>query len=244
MRGVALLSAALLVGCARAAPVPGSAGDATDGPGASSAGRPAPAAAGSAGPGAPGAGAAPLVVEADPNGLRDMAPPANLPPVPPPEITDVDLPGLRAELARFEARRRPVLVNYWATWCRPCVTELPALGDMARTWGESGPAILGVCLDRLTAADDSRLREQVTDMLQRARVSYPNRIISGHQPDVLDTLDVGDGIPVTILYDAAGREAGRWTGGIDPGVVAGAVRGLQKRLAPGQARGTAGDPGS
>lgn len=239
-----LLAAVLLGACARAAPVPTAEGDATDGPGASSA----------AGSGAPGNGAdradaagpaarvPPREIEPSVTVPPSAPPPENLPPVPPPEITEVDLAGLRAEIARFKRAGRPLLVNYWATWCRPCVHELPELGEMARGWGDDGPALLGVSLDRLTAPDGSLIRAQVEKMLLRSRVSYPNRIIRGDQPRVLDTLHIGDGIPVSILYDGAGREAARWTGGINRDEVGATLRGLG--AGAGTDAGSAGGAGS
>jgi hypothetical protein len=87
------------------------------------------------------------------------------------------------------------------------------------------------------------VRAQVEKMLLRARVSYPNRIISGDQAKVLDALTVGDGIPVSILYDGAGREAARWAGGVRRDALEAAARALGG-LPADQARGAVGGAGS
>ena len=163
-----------------------------------------------------------------------VEPAAPLPPVPPADIRFADLAAIRGDLDALRAAGRPVLVNYWATWCGACVQELPLLGELAREWGDGGPAILGVSLDRLTVSDDDPVLEKVRGMLAKHRVSYPNRIARGGQQEVFDAFGIAGGIPVSVLYDGRGAVVRRFTGtvGLDE------ARAMARTLAPG--RGVAG----
>src|SRR6267378_4609507 len=60
-------------------------------------------------------------------------------------VSFADLDGIHAELAAH--RGRPVFVNFWASWCVPCVQELPDLAGLAREGGAQGAAFLGISLD-------------------------------------------------------------------------------------------------
>ncbi|MFQ5635995.1 MAG: TlpA family protein disulfide reductase [Gammaproteobacteria bacterium] len=60
-------------------------------------------------------------------------------------ITRLDAAGFRADLA--ERRGRVVLVNFWATWCRPCREEIPALMSLQEELGERGFDLVAVSLD-------------------------------------------------------------------------------------------------
>src|SRR5712671_4838766 len=127
---------------------------ATDGPGATPADQGAPPApAGSAA--APGGSGAPVAAA---------------------EVKFVDLDGLRAELQTRRKSGRPVFVNFWATWCAPCVDELPALGNLARELSAKDPEIIGVSLDALTVPEKDRIEPKVRDMLSQSRVSYTNLV--------------------------------------------------------------------
>jgi thiol-disulfide isomerase/thioredoxin len=150
--------------------------------------------------------------------------------VPPPSIRFTDLAGLRAEIAGFGESGRPVLVNFWATWCGPCVHELPLLGDLAREWGDDGPAIVGVSLDHLTAPDDDRAMGRVQRMLITHRASYPNRIVRGEQQEILDAFGIVGGIPFSILYDGRGAVSRRFSGAVDREAVGKAVRGIDQAV--------------
>jgi thiol-disulfide isomerase/thioredoxin len=143
-------------------------------------------------------------------------------------ITYVDLDGLRSLLATRRAAGRPVLVNFWATWCTPCVRELPELGDLAREFGDAGPEIIGVSLDFLTVPEKERVEPKVRGMLSEAHVSYANMIVTGDQGAFVQAFGFSGGIPYSVLYDGAGRAVQRWTGSIEPDEVRRAVQDLRR----------------
>ena len=64
--------------------------------------------------------------------------------------------------ARFAGR--PLLINVWASWCAPCVEEMPELARFAEAQGDNGVQVLGIALD---APDDVRA------FLLRVPVDYP-----------------------------------------------------------------------
>jgi thiol-disulfide isomerase/thioredoxin len=111
-----------------------------------------------------------------------------------------DPQGRPTTLAAF--RGRPLLVNLWATWCGPCVVEMPAL-------------------DRLAAAQDGRVQvlaiSQDTDGRELVTRFFAARNFQQLQPYLDPSLDIMmalrvDTLPTTILYDAEGREVWRMTG--------------------------------
>jgi thiol-disulfide isomerase/thioredoxin len=131
------------------------------------------------------------------------------------QVKFVDIKGLRAELQARRKSGRPVFLNFWATWCAPCVDELPALGNLARELGASEPEIIGVSLDALTVPDKDRIEPKVRDMLSQSRVSYPNLVLMGDQESFMKEFDVSGGIPLSILYDGGGRTVKRWVGSVE-----------------------------
>ncbi len=68
------------------------------------------------------------------------------PPVPAPPDAFTDLAGNPVRLADFEGR--VVLLNFWATWCAPCVREMPALDRLQAALGDRGLAVVAVSIDR------------------------------------------------------------------------------------------------
>lgn len=111
-----------------------------------------------------------------------------------------DPQGRPTSLAAF--RGRPLLVNLWATWCGPCVVEMPAL-------------------DRLAAAERERVQvvaiSQDTDGRELVTRFFSQRNFARLQPYLDPSLDLMmalrvDTLPTTILYNAEGREVWRMTG--------------------------------
>lgn len=111
----------------------------------------------------------------------------------------------------FPAQARLRLLNVWATWCIPCVLEMPDLRAIDEAFG-SEVAIAGVSLDDMIP--DGK-QEKVQNFLEKYRIAFPNVYYTGNPDDLGDELDFDGEIPITILYDARGRELWRHQGRID-----------------------------
>jgi thiol-disulfide isomerase/thioredoxin len=92
---------------------------------------------------------------------------------------------------------RPMLVNLWASWCGPCIEEMPELDRYAREQGEHGVQVLGIALDD---------REAVQDFLQRIPVAYAIALDPPGPADAGVKLGNPRGVlPYTALVSADGR---------------------------------------
>lgn len=108
--------------------------------------------------------------------------------------------GGAVELADF--RGRPLLINLWATWCAPCIREMPTLDVLAGS--ESGPRVLVVSQDlNGMAAVEPFFAEQDYAALEP---------YTDPQNALLTALGGNANLPTTILYDSAGREVWRLIG--------------------------------
>jgi thiol-disulfide isomerase/thioredoxin len=122
---------------------------------------------------------------------------------PAPDVAFQDPNGRPARLADF--RGRPVLVNLWATWCGPCIVEMPSLDALARRRGQD--------LEVLALSQDLDGRQKVTDFFAARRFA---RLEPYLDPDLRFMSELGvDTLPTTILYDAEGVEVWRMTGMAD-----------------------------
>ena len=80
-----------------------------------------------------------------------------------PEVRLVDLQGRTVAVPGAFAGR-PLLVNFWASWCGPCIEEMPELSRFSATQGANGVQVVGIALDDKGA---------VQDFLARIPVTYP-----------------------------------------------------------------------
>ncbi|NCU12191.1 MAG: TlpA family protein disulfide reductase [Sphingomonadaceae bacterium] len=114
-----------------------------------------------------------------------------------PDFTFTDPSGQK--LAMRSLIGQPVLVNLWATWCAPCVAELPALDKLAAS--QQGK------LKVLTISQDSGQPEKAGEFLRQRGVTRlepwldPKNDLAFHYG--------AETLPATILYDAKGREVWR-----------------------------------
>ena len=123
-------------------------------------------------------------------------------------VSFADMGRLRADLAALKGR--PVFVNFWATWCGPCMEELPDLAAVARESAGTNVAFLGISLDAWVTGDGAESEEKVRKALASAGVSYPNLVYTGDQDPLLEGFRLPGAIPYSILYDSEGRDVKRF----------------------------------
>ena len=117
-----------------------------------------------------------------------------------------DQPGGGA-LSMQAFRGRPLLLNFWATWCPPCVEEMPLLDSFFRENSAKSWQVVGIAIDQPSA---------VRNFLQRTPVSYPVAMAGLGGTELAKALgNLSGGLPFTVVLDAAGnvlqRRMGRVT---------------------------------
>ena len=120
-----------------------------------------------------------------------------------------NIPGMQFEeldgapRALSDFRGKVVLLNYWATWCGPCVEEMPALERLQARLGGAEFTVLAVSVDRQGVEVVKPFVDRLG--LKQLPIVLDRRGVSMH--------DVGiRGLPTTLLIDREGREIGRIEG--------------------------------
>jgi cytochrome c biogenesis protein CcmG, thiol:disulfide interchange protein DsbE len=121
---------------------------------------------------------------------------------PAPDFTLTTFDGRAIQLSDF--RGRPVVINFWASWCPPCRTEAAALGAVARAETASGRAVF-IGVDVRDSEDAARR------FLSDFSVAYA----AGPDPGGIETAYRSVGIPYTVFVAADGTIARTWLGPLD-----------------------------
>jgi thiol-disulfide isomerase/thioredoxin len=117
------------------------------------------------------------------------------------------------------------VVNVWATWCVPCVAEMPDLRALDAAFGAE-VALAGVSLDDMIP--DAK-RATVAAFLDRQRIAFPNVYYTGSSDALADHFHFNGEIPITIVYDRKGKELWRHQGRLDRDQTIARVRELLRR---------------
>ncbi|TAM88381.1 MAG: TlpA family protein disulfide reductase [Candidimonas sp.] len=125
-----------------------------------------------------------------------------------------DVRGTRHAMSRYLGK--PLVVNFWATWCPPCVREMPELDALQKRY----PAVqfLGLAIDT---------EDNVREFARKVPVSYPLLIVGHGGIDLVRSLgDTAGGVPFTVVFDHRGAIRERVLGPVQADAFAAVVRKL------------------
>src|SRR5690606_9944965 len=104
-----------------------------------------------------------------------------------------DLDGREVDSAQFKGK--VVVVDFWATWCGPCIAEIPGYIDMQKKYGDQGLVIVGISVDQKSA----------TEVKEFAASKGINYTIVMSDDRVTDDFGGVQVIPTTFLINREGR---------------------------------------
>ena len=116
-----------------------------------------------------------------------------------PNFSRSDLSHRKIVLSSY--RGKIVLLNFWATWCEPCLMEMPSFVEWQKQYGSGNFQVIGISMDDATP--------EVITTASRLKLNYP--VLMG---DEYLGADYGGvmGVPVTFLIDREGKIQGRYQG--------------------------------
>lgn len=129
----------------------------------------------------------------------------------PPPFSRSGLDGKPVDLAAFKGKL--LLLDFWASWCAPCVVIIPRFRDWQARWGGQGFQVIGISMDDSTS--------EAKAAAARLGVNYP--VVMG---DAKLAIAYGGilGLPVEMLVGREGRIISIWHGETPPAIIENAVR--------------------
>lgn len=132
-----------------------------------------------------------------------------------PKVTEIDEHALKSLLGAGARRVRPLLVNFWATWCTPCREEFPDLVKIREQYAADRLDFITVSLD-----DPADIDKAVPEFLSEVRAaSLPAYLLHAADESVAINLvdpEWSGELPATFLYDRAGNVVFKHKGRVKP----------------------------
>jgi thiol-disulfide isomerase/thioredoxin len=140
-------------------------------------------------------------------------------------VSPIDTEALKNLIT--EQRERPLLVNFWATWCDPCRDEFPDLVKIDREYRPRAMDFVTISLD-----DFTDIKTLVPKFLGSMKATMPAYLLNVPDPEpAIELLDEGwaGSLPATFLFNAKGEVVYKHFGRVDPNELRAAIDKLVKK---------------
>ena len=130
-------------------------------------------------------------------------------------VHEMDVAALKKLLARDPRQPRPLLVNFWATWCEPCRDVFPDLVRIDTDYRARGLEFVTISLD-----DTTDIKTTVPQFLKEMKASMPAYLLNVPEPEeAIAAVDKtwGGALPATFLFSAPGEIAFKQMGRVKVG---------------------------
>lgn len=101
-------------------------------------------------------------------------------------------------------REKILILNFWATWCKPCLEEIPLLVSIQERYAEQGIQVVAV------SADQKETQNKIKPFLEKFTVNFP--VWLGGTSEHMEELGLGSALPATAIIDKTGKIVGRIMG--------------------------------
>ena len=120
-------------------------------------------------------------------------------------LPDFEIPATgEKEVNLSDYRGKWVVVNYWATWCPPCLSEIPELIRFHEKHKENDAVVMGIDFEDIAT-------DELSEFIDSYFMSYP---ILRSKPAARTTLGIIDGLPTSFLISPLGEVIAKQTGGV------------------------------
>jgi|GEM_PF-5856053 thiol-disulfide isomerase/thioredoxin len=136
--------------------------------------------------------------------------------VKPVDFDFVDFAGKPRKLSEF--RGKYVLIDFWATWCRPCLADIPHLKELYDKYKEKGFEIIGMDSETLSPDEEvdaefaKETEQRARDIVKTRGASWTHATSATAVPVAVKVFGV-DKLPTKILIDPEGKTVARFEGG-------------------------------
>jgi peroxiredoxin len=113
-----------------------------------------------------------------------------------------DVQGNAHSLSEFHGKI--VVLNFWATWCVPCKSEMPIFVDVYKKYHDRGVVVLAA------SVDDENTRKYITKFAHAYKMEFP--ILVSANTDMMKEMGLGEAVPATLFFDPEGNVTGKILG--------------------------------